>query len=151
MAEQLREVVGGQTDAPFRQIEAKFVAHRPAQPGIEPRRRRPDAFDEAAQDDAVGFRQARFELAEDVELCVGKLGAPHHAIGKGGLEKLGIVGERRHQADALAAADQFIESGGQCEACRSLEGHGDLLVVGREIDQDFAVAVCEFGKVMARR
>ena len=101
MAEQLREVMGGETDAPFRQIEAEFVAHRPAQPGIDARRRRPHAFDEAAQDDAVGLRQARFELTENMELCVGKLGPPHHPFGKGGLKQLGIVGKRRHQPDAL--------------------------------------------------
>ena len=49
-AEQLREVVGGQADAPVWQIKAEFVTHRPAQPRIGARRRRPDALDQSAGD-----------------------------------------------------------------------------------------------------
>ena len=62
-AEQLREVVRGEADAPLRQIEAEFVPHRPAQPGIDPRRRRPDAFDQPAQNDAIGFASAALRAA----------------------------------------------------------------------------------------
>ena len=54
-AQQLREIMRGKADAPLRQIEAEFMAHRPAQPGIDPRRRRPHALDQPAEDDAVGF------------------------------------------------------------------------------------------------
>ena len=131
MAEQLREVMRGETDAPFRQIEAEFVAHRPAQPGIDARRRRPHALDEPAQDDAIGFRQARFELAEDVELCVGKFRPPHHAIGKGGLKQLGIIAKRTSSPHALLAADQIVESDRQRRALRALEDRGDAVMVGR--------------------
>ena len=111
MAEQLREVMRGETDAPLRQVEAEFMAHRPAQPGIDARRRRPHGFDQAAQDDAVGFRQPRFELAEDVELRARQLGPPHHAVGKGGLEYLGIVARLDHQADPFLPAKQIVEGG----------------------------------------
>ena len=58
-SEQLREVMRGETDAPLRQIEAEFVPHRPAKPRIDPRRRRPDALDKPAENDAIGFGQAR--------------------------------------------------------------------------------------------
>ena len=95
MAKQLREVVRGKTDASFRQVEAEFMAHRPAQPRIDARRGWPHGFDEAAQDDAIGFGQPRFELAEDVQLRARLLGPPDHAVGKGGLEYLRIVAASR--------------------------------------------------------
>ena len=66
-AEQLREIVRGEADAPLRQIEAELMPHRPAQPRIDPRRRRPDAFDQPADDDAVGLRQPRFQRAIDLQ------------------------------------------------------------------------------------
>ena len=66
--------MGGEADAPFRQVETEFVTHRPAQPGIDARRRRPDALDQPAEDDAVGFGEPRFQLAVDMELCVAKFG-----------------------------------------------------------------------------
>jgi hypothetical protein len=148
MAKQLREVVGGEADAPFRQIEAQFVAHRPAQPGIDARCGRPHALDKSAQDDAIGFRQACFELAEDMELCVGELHPPYRSIGEGGPEKFGIVSERSHQADALPWTDQIVEGRGQCEARGAFERACNAVMVGREIDQHLAVTVCEFGEIM---
>ena len=54
-AEQLREVMGGEADAPLRQIEPEFVPHRPTQPRVDPRRRRPHAFDQPADENAVGL------------------------------------------------------------------------------------------------
>ncbi len=96
VAEQLREIVRGKADAPLRQIEAEFVPHRPAQPGIDARRRRPDALDQSAEDDAIGFRQAGFELAVDLQLRAGRFRPPHHAVGKRGLEHFGIIAELDH-------------------------------------------------------
>src|SRR5947207_15382225 len=49
----------GKADAPLRQIEPELVPHRPIEPRIDPRRRRPDAFDQSAENDAVGLRRAR--------------------------------------------------------------------------------------------
>ena len=51
------------------------MPHRPAQPRIDPRRRRPDAFDQPAENDAVGLRQPRFQLAVDVQLRARRLPA----------------------------------------------------------------------------
>jgi hypothetical protein len=91
MAKQLRKIVRGEADPPLRQVEAKFVPHRPAQPGIYPWRRRPHAFDQAAEDDTVGFRQPRFQLAEDVQLRARRFRAPHHPVGERGLEHVRII------------------------------------------------------------
>ena len=43
-AEQLRKIVRGKADAPLRQIEPELMPHRPAQPRIHARRRRPHAL-----------------------------------------------------------------------------------------------------------
>ena len=43
--------------------------------GIDPRRRRPHAFDQPAENDAVGFRQPRFELAVDMRACASPIPA----------------------------------------------------------------------------
>ena len=99
----------GEADAPLRQIEAEFMAHRPAQPGIDPRRRRPYAFDQPAKNDAVGFGQPRFELAVDVQLRARRFRPPHHAIGIGGLEHIGVVAELDHQAARLLLGKQIVE------------------------------------------
>ena len=64
-SEQLRKIMRGEADAPLRQIEAELVPHRPAQPRIDPRRRRPYAFHQPAKDDPVGLRQPRFQRAID--------------------------------------------------------------------------------------
>ncbi len=102
MSEQLREVVRGEADAALRQIEAEFVPHRPAQPRIDPRRRRPHALDESAEDDAIGFRQPRFELAVDLQMRIGVLRPPHHAVGERGLEHFGD--SRRAEPPARSAS-----------------------------------------------
>ena len=108
-SQQLREIMRGQADAPLRQIEAEFVAHRPAQPGIDPRRRRPHALDQPAEDDAVGFRQPRFELTVDMQMRARRFRPPHHAIGKGGLEHFGVIAELDHQAARLLLGQQIVE------------------------------------------
>ena len=116
MAEQLSEVVRRKADAALRKVETEFVTHRPAQPGIDARRRRPHGFDQPAQDDAVGFRQPRFQLAEDVELRARQLPPPHQTVGKGGLEHFGIVAGLDHQADLLLPAEQIVEGGPRARA-----------------------------------
>ena len=52
-AERLGEVVRGKADAALRRIEAEVAAHRPGEPGIAARLRRPGRFVEAAEHDAV--------------------------------------------------------------------------------------------------
>ncbi len=96
MTEQLRKIVRGEADASFRQIETELVPHRPAQPGINPWRRRPNTLDQAAEDDAVGFRQPRFQLAEDVQMRARRFRTPHHPVGECGLEHIRIVAELGH-------------------------------------------------------
>jgi len=88
-AKQLRKIMCGKADAPLRQIEAEFMAHRPAQPGIDARRRWPNALDQPANDDAVGLRQPRFQRAINLQANIRALRPPHHAVGKGGLEHFG--------------------------------------------------------------
>ena len=148
MAEQLRKVVRGKADAPFRQIETEFVTHRPAQPGIDAGRRRPHRFDQPAEDDAVGFRQARFQLAEDVELSARQFAPPHQAIGEGCLEHLGIVVPFDHQAGLLRPVKQIAEGGGEREPVLTFEGGGDAMFIQGKILQGLAMALREFGKIM---
>ncbi len=90
-AERLREVVRGQADAALGRIEAEIAAHRPAEPGIAARLRRPGAFVEAAEHDAVDRLQARFQRAEDAHAHVARFRAAHHAVADGGVEQFGIV------------------------------------------------------------
>jgi hypothetical protein len=151
MAEQLREVVRGKANAPLRQVETELMAHRAAEPGIDTRRRRPHGLDEAAEDDAVGFGEARFELAEDVELRARLLAPPHHAVGKGGLEHFGIVAEFNHEPDLLLPAEQIIEGRCEREAVLAFEGMGNAEMVGGKIDQHLAVTLGEFGEVVRLR
>ena len=146
-SQQLRKIVRGEADAPFRQIEAEFMAHRPAQPGIDPRRRRPYAFDQPAKNDAVGFGQPRFELAVDVQLRARRFRPPHHAIGIGGLEHIGVVAELDHQAARLLLGKQVVERRRQCSALRFLEGNGDAVLIRRQRDQRFAMALRQFGEI----
>jgi hypothetical protein len=99
----------GETDAPLRQIEAEFMPHRPTQPGIDARRRRPHALNQPAEDDAVGFSQACFQLTVDLQMRARRFRPPHHAVGKRGPEHLGIIAELDHQAARLLLAEQVVE------------------------------------------
>ncbi len=147
-SQQLREVMGGEADAPLRQIEAEFMAHRPAQPGIDPRRRRPDAFDQPAQDDAVGFGQPRFELAVDVQMRARRFSSPHHAIGIGGLEHIRVIAGLDHQAARLLLGEQVVERCRQCSALRFLEGDGNAVLIRGQRDQRFAMAQRQLGEIV---
>ena len=110
-AEQLGKIMRGKADAPLRQIEAELVPHRPAQPRIHARRRRPDAFDQPAQNDPVGLRQPRFQLAVDVKLRSRRFRPPHDAVGERSLEHLGVIAEFDHQAAGLLRPKQIVERG----------------------------------------
>ena len=74
-AEKLREIVRGQTDAPLRQIKPEIKPHRPAEPGIGSAFRRPSAFDQAAEHDAVAVGEARFDGAENAHARAGHAAA----------------------------------------------------------------------------
>ena len=111
IAEQLREVMRRQADAPLRQIEAELVPHRPAQPGIGARRRRPHAFDQAAGDDAVGLHQPRFQRAVDVQRRAGLFRPPHRAVGERGLEHFRVVRQRDREPARLLLGDEVVEGG----------------------------------------
>ena len=89
-AERLREIVRREADAPLRQVEAELVAHRPAEPGIAARLRRPDALDQPAQHQAIDRLQARFERAVDAHPHVG-FGPADFLVGDRGVEQLDII------------------------------------------------------------
>ena len=110
-AEQLHEIVRGQADAALRQIEAEFVPHRPAQPGIDSRRRRPDALDQPAEDDPVGLRQSRFQRTIDLQVNIGLFRPPHHAVAERGLEYVGVIAGLDHQAGLRPGSQKIIEAG----------------------------------------
>ena len=126
------------------------MPHRPAQPRIHARCRRPDAFDQPAQNDPVGLRQPRFELAVDVQLRARQFRPPHDAVGEGGLEHFGVVAEFDHQA-ARRCRQQIVERGSQRRPLRAVEGGRDVVRVARQFDQDVAMAFRKFGKVMRLR
>ncbi len=146
-AEQLREVMRGEADTALRQIETKLVPHRPAEPGIDPRRRRPDALDQPADDDAVGLHQARFQRAVDLQARARLVPPPHRAVAECGLEHVGIVGQRHHQSAGRAAAQEIVEGAGEREAFALLEGERNALLVARQLDHDLAMAMRELGEV----
>ena len=64
------------------------MAHRPAEPGIGARLRRPGAFDEAAEHDAVDCRCSRASSGPKMRTRTpGAPGPAHHAVGDGGAEQ----------------------------------------------------------------
>ena len=127
--EELCKVMRGEADAPLRQIEAEFVPHRPAQPRIDPRRRRPDALDQSAENDAIGFGQAGFELTENMQMCARRFRPSHHAVGECGLEHVGVVSGLNHQTARTAGADEIIERRCQRRSGRLLEDHSNPVLV----------------------
>ena len=152
-AEQLREVMRGQADAALRQIELEFVTHRPAQPRVDPRRRRPDAFDQPADDDAVVLRQPRFERAVDPQFGVGHFRPPHGPVAERGVEHFGVVVERHHQAARgdlviAAIAEQFVEGAGQGYALMAVVRDGELGVVARQRRDHVLMPRGKLGKVV---
>ena len=100
-AEELREVVRRQSDAPLGQIEAEVEPHRPRQPGIAGRLGRPHALDEPAEHDAVDMNEPRLDGAEDVHTRAGPAGAPADAVRNGGFEQIGVIAGGGAQVGAL--------------------------------------------------
>ena len=149
--EQLREVMAGEADAPLRQIEAELMPHRPAQPGIDARRRRPDAFDQAADNDSIRLHQPRFQRAVDLQPRARSVAPPHRAIAERGLEHVGIVGQRHHQSAGRAAAQEIVEGAREREALAFLESQRNALLVARQFDQDLAMPMRELGEVVRLR
>ena len=105
------------------------MPHRPAQPRIDPRRRRPDAFDQAAEDDAVGLRQPRFQRAVDAQIARRRLRAGARC---GRRRRSGTLRDSRASCDRQAArlllAEHIVEGGGQRDALRAVERRGDAVV-----------------------
>ena len=85
--------MGGEPDAPLGEVEAKLVAHRPAQPGVHARVRRPNAFDESTDNDAIKAHKAGFERAINAH-AMARTRTAHDAIGDGGQEQLSVIGRR---------------------------------------------------------
>ena len=106
------------------------MPHRPAQPGIDPRRRRPDALDQPAENDAIGFGQARFELAVDMQMRARRFRPPHHAVGERGLEHF-----RSNRPSwtisplGLPVPSRSSNARGQRRSCALLEDHGNAVLV----------------------
>ena len=75
-AQSLREIVRRQADTQLGQIEAEIEPHRPAQPWIAASVRRPAAFVEAPENDAVDALQARFQQAENPHARITDFSAP---------------------------------------------------------------------------
>ena len=59
----------------------------------------------------------------------GRSGPPHRAIGKGGLEQLGIIRQRDHQPALPLRRQQVVERGREREAFLFLERDRDAILV----------------------
>ena len=80
-AEPLREIMRGQADAPLRQVEAKLLPHRPAQPGIAARLRRPRRLRPGRRARRDRRWQARFERTVDAHARIRRARPAHDAVG----------------------------------------------------------------------
>ena len=108
-AEELREIVGGQADTALRQIKPEIEPHRTAEPRIGPAFRRPGAFDQAAEHDAVALGEARFDGAENAHPRAGTRRRPHHPVRQRGGEQLDVVGCVDEERGRRLARCQFVE------------------------------------------
>ena len=120
-AERLRKIVSGERNPPFRQVEPERIAHRAAEPRIGACLRRPDAFHQAAEHDAVGASEPRFERTIDTHPNAGIFRPPHNAAGDGGAEGIGIIAGRHAQACGGGVAGDLVECRGERGAVRSGE------------------------------
>ena len=142
----------GQADAPFRQVEAELIAHRPAEPWISGRCGRPDAFYQAAKNDAVAMRQPGFQQAVDAQLRVATERLADDAVVERRLEHLGIVVHRHRNAARLGfsvgdLAEQIVEGLRERLALRALEqGHG-ADIVRRQRQQHLAMSPRQLGEI----
>ena len=108
-AEQLGEIVRGEADAPLRQIKSEIKPHRPAEPGIGPAFRRPGAFDQAAEHDAVAVSEARFDRAQNAHARSRTRRRPHDPVGECGSEQFDVIGRLDQQLGGGFARRQFVE------------------------------------------
>ncbi len=136
-AERLREVVSRQADAPFRQIEAELPAHRPAEPRISARFRRPYAFRQAAEHHAIHVLQARFQRAENLHARLARRIA-HGLTGKHGMKQLGIVAARNGQRAMIGdivekCGEDFLFTGEVVDGLAvQLRDRGERMRTGRQ-------------------
>ena len=147
-SEQLRKIMRGEADAPLRQIEAELVPHRPAQPRIDPRRRRPYAFDQPANNDPVGLRQPRFQRAVNSQRGARCFRPPHHAVAKRGLEHFRVITDLHQQPALRLSAEQIVERGCERQSVMALERQRDAMPVARQRAQHVAMALCQFGEII---
>ncbi len=147
-AEQLREIVGGEADAPLRQVEAELVPHRPVQPGIDARIRRPDAFHQAAENHAVIGGEARFQRAVDPQPRACDQRPPHDAVAERGLEHVGIIRKAQDHAAGATIGGQFVERLRQRLPVMALKRQRDAAGIGRELRDHVAMARHDVGQIM---
>ena len=141
-----REVVRRQRNAPLRQIEAERVAHGATEPGVRPRLRRPDAFDQAAEHDAVDLLQPGFERAINTHAHVRSFRAPYHAIGNRDPEKLEVVCLRDDEAGVGVRTCNVVECLIELHAVIAGEGRGPAMLVCAQGGDDVAVSCGKFGE-----
>ncbi len=152
-AEQLREIVRREADAAFRQIEAEVLAHRPAEPGVGRRFRRPGAFDQAAEHHAIAVGEPRLERTEDTHAHARLRRPAHHAAGKRHGKQLDVVVRRDDHTSRGIARRHFVERSGKLGAGRP--GKGDLVAaVPRQRGHHVAMArgkIAERARVLPGR
>ncbi len=122
------------------------MAHRPVEPGIAARIGRPDALDEAADDDAVDGRQARFERTVDAHAALRRAGPAHHAVADDDAEQLHIVGRLDHER--LRLLGDVGEGGVERHAVGAGERGGHVVGVEARADDRFAMACGERGEIL---
>ncbi len=101
--------MSGKPDAPLRQIEPERKPHRPAQPGIGIALRRPHAFDQAAEYDAVVLGETRFERPEDAHAQIRLQRTPYDPAGKGCGKQFDIIRFFDRQIGGGFTRCQFVE------------------------------------------
>ena len=131
-AERLREVMRGQADAPLRRIEAELPPHRPAEPGIAARFRRPARFVQSAEHDAVDRLKARFERTVDVHAHVAHFRAAYDAVTDGRMKHFDVVAGGQRKAGSGRRRDDVLEGARQRHAVVIVECGGDAVGIARQ-------------------
>ena len=120
------------------------MAHGTAEPRVRLCLRRPDAFDQAAKDDAIDVLQPRFERPIDTNAHVRNLRASHHPIGNRDLEKFGIVCLRDDKAGVGVRTRNVVERLIEFHAVIASEGRGLTALVAAQGGDDVAVSCGKF-------
>ena len=76
-AQELREVVGSETNSALRQVEPEPSPHGPIEPGMDLRLRRPNAFVHSADQHALAVQKARFERTKNADAGILLERRPH--------------------------------------------------------------------------